>query len=310
MSDKLWMIAVIISVFLVNCTSEKTGNNLELDLSKSIHLRSIYSNPTISANENRLFIANQIDMADAMVYVYDYDGKRLAEFGDKGKGPGEFQSVFYIGYNSKDEVLSVYDIYLWRISNFDNNYEFIDFRQLSDIFYQFTYLNDSMIYIRRSLGEEKITDYLELEKPDGSKQVLYKKELSQNIDADYLLGHFLSFDINDRYIILMDIEENKFTINHYSDDGFLIREWEPIRFRNIERLLGVFTGRDFILISSLASEDEVQYRVYDFNEEYIGIVRLENENETIRYVYDDMIFAAYENDEGEFYCNIYVLNLE
>ncbi|MBL7086821.1 MAG: hypothetical protein ISS28_06980 [Candidatus Cloacimonetes bacterium] len=77
----------------------------------------------------KLFLNSQNNFVSFNVYEnklleFDRDGKILKEIGGKGKGPGEFQSIY--GFSKSDDNFYVCDYVNWRLSIFDDTLRFID----------------------------------------------------------------------------------------------------------------------------------------------------------------------------------------
>src|SRR4051812_3043312 len=71
---------------------------------------------------------------DGNVRIYDSTGKRLKTLGAKGAGPGEFRSIFRLGWTR--DTLWIYDAVLHRISFYAGEYGLLRSDVLSDELHQ------------------------------------------------------------------------------------------------------------------------------------------------------------------------------
>lgn len=301
---------IFLSIILVlsnGCSKSYKTNVIDLDLQKTINLDNIYSHPVLLATHNKIFIANPYDSSDGKIYVHDYEGKLITEFGNKGKGPAEFQSIIHMAFNNKKEILGIYDVYSWRISYFDNNYDLINNQTASNVYFDLSYINGNLISLTRQLimeDKKMFYDIVELEKPDSSSIIIEQKKLESN-DIEYSMNNCLSFSTNQEDIFILNRNYNSFIIKQFFSDGTLRRKWKNIKNSNIKRINKLFVGKDFIIISYTDLEDAIFYQIYNFDEELLSTIYLDRENETVEDIFKDKIFTIYEDESGNFFCNIY-----
>lgn len=302
---------LIILVLLNSCSKNNKTNVIDLNIQKTITLDNIYSHPVLLATHNKIFVANPYDSSDGKIYVYDYEGKLITEFGNKGKGPAEFQSIIHMAFNNKKEILGIYDIYSWRISYFDINYNLIYNQTASNVYFDLSYINGNLISLTRLIRMENnkkiFYDVVELEKPDSSLITIEQKKLESN-DIEYVMNNCLSFDTNKEYIFTLDRNNNSFIIKQFLSDGTLRKKWKNIKNSNIKNIHKLFVGEDFIIISFTDLDDVIFCQIYNFDEELLSTIYLDKENETIADVFNDKIFTTYEDESGNFFCNIYKID--
>ena len=301
---------IFLSIILVlsnSCSKNNKTNIINLDFKKTINLDNIYSHPVLLAIQNKIFVANSPNSSDGKIFVYDYEGKLITEFGNKGKGPAEFQSIIHMAFNNKKEVLGIYDVYSWRISYFDKNYDLIINQNASNVYFDLSYINGNLMSLTRQLKMEDkkvFYDIVELERPDSSSIIIEQKKLESN-DIEYSMKNCLSFSTNKKYIFTLDRNNNSFIIKQFLSDGTLRREWKNIKNSNIKNITKLFVGEDFIIISFTDLDDVIFYQIYNFDEELLSTICLDRENEIIVDIFEDKIFTTYEDESGNYFCNIY-----
>ena len=301
---------IFLSIILVlsnSCSKSNKTNVIDLALQKTINLDNIYSHPVLLAIHNKIFVANSYDCSDGKIYVYDYEGKLITEFGNKGKGPAEFQSIIHMAFNNKKEILGIYDVYSWRISYFDINYDLIYNQTVSNVYFDLSYINGNLISLTRQLimeDKKMFYDLVELEKPDSSSSIIEQKKLESS-DIEYSMNNCLSFSTNKEYIFILDRNYNSFIIKQFLSDGTLRKEWKNIKNSNVKNINKLFIGEDFIIISFTDLDDVIFYQIYNFDEELLSTIYLDKENEIVEDVFKDKIFTTYEDESGNYFCNIY-----
>lgn len=215
-----------------------------------------------------------------------------------------------MAFNNKKEILGIYDVYSWRISYFDNNYDLIYNQTASNVYLDLSYINGNLISLTRQLimeDKKMFYDIIELERPDSSSIIIEQKKLESK-DIEYVMNNCLSFDTNKEYIFILDRNYNNFIIKQFLSDGTLRRKWENIKNSNIKRINKLFIGEDFIIISFTDLEDVIFHKIYNFDEELLSTIYFDKENEIVVDVFKDKIFTTYENESGNFFCNIYKID--
>src|SRR4051812_16799603 len=71
---------------------------------------------------------------DGNVRIYDSTGKRVRTIGQKGAGPGEFRSIFRLGWTR--DTIWIYDALLRRITYYGGDYTLIRSNVLSEALHE------------------------------------------------------------------------------------------------------------------------------------------------------------------------------
>lgn len=99
----------------------------------------------VDENEN-IYIS---EFEDQVIKIFDTNGKLINTIGAKGQGPGEFNSIGYVGV-SKEGTLIVHDHYSARTSWFDSSGQFLRSFKLPRSVYSFILLKNASFVICES----------------------------------------------------------------------------------------------------------------------------------------------------------------
>ena len=288
-----------------------------MKLQSSIKCQNIYS-PIVCATKDRIYIANSYTSTDGKIFVYDYDGHLIENFGAKGKGPGEFSCIIKIFYNNRKKLLGVYDVYSFSIQYFDENYKFVCSEKLSKVLFNIiSTISDSQIYYYRYPklnGKSNFWNIIEMTREDSIVKIIREKECKKK-DMKYYFKNTLRIGANQDNIFIWDINDNAFSIEQYNIKGYLEKIWDlKIQKRHIDNIKmfeKILVGDKFLLLSFINENDIRFYEAYDFSEKYLGTISMQSENDKIGCVYNDLIFYLKycEQDDNEYYnCKIYKIN--
>lgn len=233
---------------------------------------------------NQKYIIGVSDRVNGFVYVWDRSGKFIARVGNQGKGPGEYQGINHIYFESDSEI-GILDGGLARIHLFSIDEKGIVFKDFIDIGVMFN-ATPSRVFLR---GEKRILFF-----PTGYKRPAiiitnknWRKEkevhyYNQKSDAGY--GNVI---VDEEFIYITDgtsgyddLVAHSGIVYKYSFEGVLDRKFDtknksfmpfPLKMDNLKKVV--------------ITEHKGYYTVYDLKFKKIHIFKDEKSRITKEFMH-------------------------
>jgi hypothetical protein len=322
-------VEVISGVEYVHNTASPLKPNLTVDFKEELSFgdneepkeAALYKPGHILVDENDLIYVS--DYQDAMIKVFDPQGKFVRTIGRKGQGPGEFQGISAMDF-VPDGRLLVFDIQSRRTSLFDRTGSFIKGHPWRNSHFEILltdesgYLADENVY-----GEERklfVKKYdfegNELENwgeftPMGWKTQT-RGEMTIAITTPYTPQSIFAADPFRRR--LYHCHNDAYSIETYDGPGRLVRTfsrpYEPVPFthKDAEDYYAAFDRRNNKVVSEMAREVELpkvktiadDILVDDRGNLWVATNELDRSTEPPRRAYD--IFSP----EGHYTCRLWL----
>ena len=95
--------------------------------------------------DDRIFIINY-HANKAKVFVFDHEGRFIAQIGGIGKGPGEYQQPYNLHINKNKNIITVADRHLRKLVNYDlGSYQYVSSESVPFNFANCAWLSDELI---------------------------------------------------------------------------------------------------------------------------------------------------------------------
>lgn len=274
----------VLAVFLVlsSCSNQK----VEL-LNDYVELQSSFVLEDLGAAAQYLFTEDAIYCSNMETFIkvhkYNFQGRKLFEFGDNGEGPGEFRFVNTIYQDARQKLIGIPDMYLNRTTYIDSLGNFIKVEKFTKSQTLFQVVSSSTAAMKRFIkystqdGERVSHNTFVLERADNSSKLIY--EFSNPVK--------LSYDPNgagDKLSWIQMNETHVFYSKHYSshkeyeiemfDYEGNMQLWKPEFIpKRINKLALNFVSESYIYIDSY-DDDKNYILVYDFTGSYLGQILL------------------------------------
>ncbi len=299
-------------LFLFYCTDKKHDHTLNVKQISLFKVPELYKSPVVCAANDKIVFT---DAEDGVIHVYNYSGKRLKSFGNKGQGPGEFQGVYHIGYQENENLWYFYDLYHWKIHVYSDTFDYIKSEKTPSIIAGMKPWKDNVIVqVRIPVsvdGSRIFDDRIKVFNQKGEEKIVRNKLLKSITDVEFMLEYGLMFDTNYNKLFVLDKQQNTFSIEEYSDENTKIK-WElenNITVIDNAKISGIYAGKDFIILKRFKSDEEAEkyyshYEFYDLNQKYLGKLILDNEKEYIIDVYESKLIKLVKDETGDYSCSI------
>ena len=298
------LIAIVLMLACSKGIGENYNNKIKLINSFPIEVSrmAIYL-----VHSNAIYVANIQN--DFKTRKYDFNGNLLFEFGNKGKGPGEFIFIFNLFYDVSNNYIGIHDPAIKRITYIDTLGNLIKtdkYNESGKELAPFGIKNSSTANVKllssvdKKESKKMFFNYeLLLNQKDKKPQIIKKENLL--ISWDFSKNSSLYVDLNEKYIFYCKFPHqlefkppNYFiTIFDYSGNP---KEWKP-KFvpSKIKKMSLYQVSEKYIFIS--ASNGNSEYKlIYDFSGNYLGYLKFKGNGGVVA-VKNDKIFVL--NDSGD-----------
>jgi hypothetical protein len=252
---------LIIILILSGCSdSEKqSGDKQLLVMQNQFSLKEEISELFLAFNiDDRLLLIDECNS-----YIYDFNGELHSEFGGKGYGPGELQRPLYGFFDYNKNQISIADIGSLKLHNYSMESEYVN----SDIMDGFLIFqkNYEDFFVRnvRHLGDNMVTDTIELSTED-TLDIIYQKEYKSTED---IISSRLLCDTNGKSIYVLDIDKNAYTLISYDLNGKEI--FRKNGKKDDTTFLQIYAGDDFSLLGIRKNESFI-YEILSNNGDELG----------------------------------------
>ena len=311
---KSFLIVSVCAFLFSNCAkSQGTKEELQLQLLSSFNMVHIYEVPIFLAIDDIIFSSN---ITDGGICIMDHLGNHIQDIGSSGKGPGEFLSILNMCWSEINKQLIVYDVYSSQISYFDKLYEFLYSEKVYNVFFNIALIEESLVTQYREYTNNNndiiVHDIIQTKDTSGNIIIIKKKKLKSTDDISYYIDNALIMDANNKDIFILDRSNINFNIEQYNKDNIKTK-WElnihKLKTKKQKKIVSLLVGSDFILLALNDENNIMIYEIYDFDENYIGKIEMSSEDEYIADVFQKKIFVVKTNEDGDYICNIFEVNL-
>ncbi|MFH1515665.1 MAG: 6-bladed beta-propeller [bacterium] len=199
----------------------------------------------VDENEN-IYIS---EFEDQVIKVFNANGKLMKTIGAKGQGPGEFNSIGYIGV-SKEGTLIVHDNYSTRTSWFDSSGQFLRSIKLPRSVYSFILLKSaSFIICETYRGQDLNERSLDVKEFDFEGKVIRYYDMNPTHPESLIVRGGSGFNYSGLPVsrgslfkgdqkreIIYHCVNDKYSIKVFNSSGrpfrIIDRSYEPVPFTN------------------------------------------------------------------------------
>ena len=326
----IYSIIILFLIFNTACSKRdnRISNNVIVKLQDSIKLNNFF----ISKKKAEVFVRNKYlyfsNQELNQINSLNIKTKKITTFGNKGKGPGEFNSITSIYYDNKNDNICIYDAQLRRITYFDKNNKLIKIEKIDKLFksdyikshilditkiHNKYYLMGKKLFLKNKEMIDTITEI------DANKHAKFIVRRNRKVEANNNLGlvefairNFLRFDFNTNTLFILDNADKNFSVLSYNidtgkKDEIAINQ-NSLQTENYKYVRKIFAGSDFFILEIIAPDDLKIYEFYNLSGKFLKKLVMENELSFIGEVNNDSLYVFEYNEKVDIhYCNIYKL---
>ncbi len=287
MVKKLKFFILLIAIVLMFACSKRMGKdyNNKIKLFNSFPIE-VTQAAAYLVHSNSVYISDM--QSDLRTRKYDFNGKLIFEFGNKGEGPGEFSSIGNLFYDVDKKCIGIEDMFLRRITYIDTLGSLINTKrekqgkQLGP----FGVKNSSTANVKLSYsvkvnkaGKMFFNYELELDKINSTPQVIKKEILQSSLKFSQDVS--LSIDLNEKYIFYCKFPHQfQFKASNYHVTMFDYsgnkKEWKPKFVPSKIKRMGLFHVSDKYIFIHGSYNDNGYDLIYDFSGNYLGYLKFDN----------------------------------